>query len=450
MSTFVNIESDKALEDSVLGSMMRFYPNAYQDAKELLVPQCFSDEQNRKVFKLIVDIAESGENVDIMSVFQASVKKGYKDITAYALSRKCDMAGISYYDGVKILYELYVRSKVYMLCSNLANAARDRTTDIADTIAKCSENLDNIFSLPSSGIVSMQDAGKDLYENHIKRNLESEKNLSGSPTGFTEFDRKSGGMQDGWLMIVAGETSMGKSSLSMNIVVNAARNGSPVAYYSLEMTNAELFSRILASESHLTASTLLYSRLSEAQMNEYSQVNKVVENLPIYFDDSSSSNIDVIINSIRSMVAKRGVKGVVIDYLQILSVNSKNTNAEELMATAARRLKNLAKELGIWIIGVSQLRRDNLNPVPTMNRLRSSGQIEEAADVVVLIYRPEYYKKTYPSPFSKASTIGTAMIDVAKGRSIGTFKFIVGFDKDRTCFYNMNSVPQNTDNDNPF
>lgn len=450
MGTFVNIESDKALEDSIIGSIISFYPNAYQETKEFLMPECFSDGINRKLYGMVVELAEAGNEVDMMGLYQLSMEKGYKDITAYVIAMKCESAGISYYNSARILYELYVRSKLFAAATELAKQSRDRTCDIANVIESCKASLDDMFNLPSQGIKDMGDAGEELYLNYIKRNRENGKSLSGAPTGFTGFDVKSGGMQAGWLVIVAGETSMGKSSFSMNVAVNAAKHGYPVAYYSLEMTNAELYSRILSSESGIASSTLLYSRLNEAQYNDYSKANGIVEGLPIYFDDSSTSNIDVIINSIRSMVTKKGVRGVVLDYLQILSVNNRNASAEELMASAARRLKNLAKELGIWIIAVSQLRRDNMNPVPTMNRLRSSGQIEEAADVVILIYRPEYYKKTYPSPFNKASTIGTAMIDVAKGRSIGTFKFIVGFDKNRTCFYNLGSVPENTSNDNPF
>lgn len=116
----------------------------------------------------------------------------------------------------------------------------------------------------------------------------------------------------------------------------------------------------------------------------------------------------------------------------------------------ARRLKNLAKELDIWVVALSQLNRDNLSPVPTLARLRDSGQIAEAADVVMLIYRPEYYGKDYPEPFRHASTQGTAMIDVAKGRNVGTFKFLVGFDKPTTHFYNLSDIPPAPVEEEPF
>ena len=149
------------------------------------------------------------------------------------------------------------------------------------------------------------------------------------------------------------------------------------------------------------------------------------------------------------MKLKSDIDGAVVDYLQILNVNSKNTSfsREQAMGDAARRFKNLAKELGIWIIALSQLSRDSNNPEPNLNRLRDSGQIGEAADVVMLIYRPEYYNRSYPAPYDNREEYpveGTAMIDVAKGRNIGTFKFFLGFDKKTTNFYKSETISSYT------
>ena len=134
----------------------------------------------------------------------------------------------------------------------------------------------------------------------------------------------------------------------------------------------------------------------------------------------------------------------------------KGANKEQQMGDVARRLKNLAKELDIWIIALSQLNRDKDNPVPSLARLRDSGQIAEAADVVILIYRPEVYNKSYPSGFSSVETRGTSMIDIAKGRNIGILRFICGFNACTTGFYNLDSVPLSgntivdAEDENPF
>ena len=152
------------------------------------------------------------------------------------------------------------------------------------------------------------------------------------------------------------------------------------------------------------------------------------------------------------MKLKYDIAGAVVDYLQILSVNMKGSNTEQQMGEAARRLKNLAKELDIWIVALSQLNRDNINPVPTLARLRASGQIAEAADVVMLIYRPELYGKYYPDPFQNADTQGTAMIDIAKGRNIGLMKFLVRFDARTTHFMEMDAAfaPARAVEEEPF
>jgi len=140
-----------------------------------------------------------------------------------------------------------------------------------------------------------------------------------------------------------------------------------------------------------------------------------------------------------------------VDYLQILNVNQKAQNKEQAMGDVARRLKNLAKDLDIWVIALSQLNRDMQNPIPNLNRLRDSGQIAEAADIVMFVYRPEVYGKYFPEPFANQSTQGTAMIDIAKGRNIGLLKFICSFDAKTTHFRELDhSVTVGINEDMPF
>ena len=209
-------------------------------------------------------------------------------------------------------------------------------------------------------------------------------------------------------------------------------------------------------ESGVPANQIMYSRLTDSQIQAIDVGVGKMSGKGIYFDDRSTSNIDTIISSIRYMKLKFGIDGAIIDYLQILNVNMKGANKEQQMGDVARRLKNLAKELDIWIIALSQLNRDTMNPVPTLGRLRDSGQIAEAADVVILIYRPEVNNKSYPNDFSNVDTKGTAMIDIAKGRNIGLLRFICGFNAATTCFYNLDYVPllggkqSGAEDDNPF
>lgn len=248
-------------------------------------------------------------------------------------------------------------------------------------------------------------------------------------------------MQKSDLIIIAGETSQGKTSLAVSIMRNAACLGTKIAMYSMEMKKEQITARILSMESGVPANEIMYSRLSESQLQSVDKGIGKVSGKGIYFDDRSTSNIDTILSSIRYMKLKFGIDGAIVDYLQILNVNMKGANKEQQMGDVARRLKNLAKELDIWIIALSQLNRDNMNPVPSLARLRDSGQIAEAADVVMLVYRPEVKGKSYPGDFSSVDTRGTAMIDIAKGRNIGLLKFICGFNACTTCFYELESVP---------
>ena len=218
----------------------------------------------------------------------------------------------------------------------------------------------------------------------------------------------------------------------LSMVRNMALSGANMAIYSLEMKNVQLTARLLAMETGIPSNQILYSPLQNSQLDHFDRsINKILKT-GLFFDDRSTSNIDTIIASIRSMKIKNKIEGAVIDYLQILNVNMKGVNKEQQMADVARRLKNLAKELDIWIIALSQLNRDSQNPVPNLNRLRDSGQIAEAADIVMFVYRPEVYIRKYPEPYSNVDTTGTAMIDIAKGRSIGIMKFICSFKKEVT------------------
>lgn len=233
------------------------------------------------------------------------------------------------------------------------------------------------------------------------------------------------------------------TALALSIVKNTAEKGEKVAVFSLEMTDVQLTARLVAMKSGVSSSDIMYSnQLNPAQIEMIDTAKGILPGENIFFDDESTSNLESILLSIRNMKLRHDIQGAVVDYLQILNVNQKNSSytREQAMGDAARRLKNLAKELDIWIIALSQLNRNQQDPVPTMARLRDSGQIAEAADVVMLVYRPEIYHRTFPQPFEQLTeedVKGKAMIDVAKGRNIGVFKFLVEFNASTTHFTDM-------------
>lgn len=419
----------------VLGTMMS-ERSAYDDVVDVITSDCFYNSRRKKIFNAIKSIKEIGEFPDMVRVSHElgnDFMYELVEITGYVSSEM--------YQHALIIKEMSIRRKLIELTYSANSTAYQLTTDIDDTINKLIDDIQEIYNESSSGIIHISDAVGYMREN-IKENMSLKNKTSGSLTGFRSFDERSGGLQSTDLIIVAGESSMGKTSFALSVCNNIAENNNNIAIYSLEMSSMQLAARISSMRTGIPANELLYSNLTHEQLERVEiNINKICS-LGIFIDERSTSNIDSIIGSIRNMKAKYNISGAMIDYLQIVSINEKGANEETKLGIAARRLKNLAKELNIWIMALSQLNRNDSNPYPTLGRLRGSGQIGEASDIVAFIYRPEYYSynKMYPDEFSEYTTRGTGLIDVAKGRNIGTFRFLVKFDRPTTHFTQIDDL----------
>lgn len=435
--------SDEA-ERFVLGTVMN-EKNALPFVREMLPVEAFYQEKHREIYRSIINVADKGNIPDIVMVMEELLRKKSL-ISPFELTELsgCTTPYLEQY--VSVVFDKYKRRQFFEIGCYLRTNSFDETEDIMDVYEEVGRRMDGIFPDGDNAVHTIKEAIKGVYDN-IDRNYRGASQLTGYPTGFSAFDTKSGGLQTSDLIIIAADTSSGKTSLAIKISMNA---GCPVAFYSMEMKKEQVAARMMSIQSGVPANEILYSRLASEQLQSIDKGVARLEKLPIYFDDRSTSNIESILASIRMMKIKYGIKGVIVDYLQILNVNMKTANKEQQMGDVARRLKNLAKDLDIWIIALSQLSRDKENPVPTLARLRDSGQIAEASDVVMLIYRPELYGKRYPEPYMHSSVSGTAMIDVAKGRNIGLLKFIVGFDKPTTNFYELDEIPVQREEEAPF
>lgn len=435
--------NDYKEERYVIGCLLSF-SNAYTIVFPYLDEDCFYDKKCQEVWKMIDSMSKKCIPVDLISV-SAELLKRNSTISQIDLIEYSDSAtttvNLEYH--AKRLKELSTRRKFWIIGQNLIKAGISEGVEISEIQQKTMDNFCHVLD-KTDGFSTLTDALQSLND-IILRNASSDSIITGTKTGMTKFDEK-GGLQKSDLIIVAGETSMGKTSLALSMTRNAIENNAKVAFYSMEMTKEQLSARLLSAKTNIPANNILYSgSLAPSEMRMIDDARGKLPGENLYFDDKSTSNIDSILLSIRMLKMQKNIDGAVIDYLQILNVNYRNGNIsrEQAMGDASRRLKNLAKELNIWIIALSQLSRDSTNPEPNLNRLRDSGQIGEAADVVILVYRPEYYNRSYPSPYDNKEdypTEGTAMIDVAKGRNIGTFKFFLGFDKKTTNFYNSNLI----------
>ena len=423
------------VEESVLGTLLAD-ASVIPEVRESVLPDAFYITKHKEIYECILSVADRGDHVDIITVFEEAQKRKM-DASAYDIAQLTQKYTPFYTERVAILVEKYQWRKLFEVGSILTSNALSGVNDINDVLSEVKERMDAVFTGKDEGVSTMKEAVEAVYEN-IKKNYSSQGELTGSPTGFKLLDRRSGGLQTSDLIIVAAETSQGKTSLAIKMAMNC---GCPIAFYSMEMKKEQIAARMISIASGVPSNEILFSKLDGGQIQKIDRGASKVVDYPVYFDDRSTSNIETILSSIRMMKIKYGIQGVVVDYLQILNVNMKSSNKEQQMGDVARRLKNIAKELDIWVIALSQLNRDTQNPVPTLGRLRDSGQIAEAADMVLLIYRPEVYGKRYTEGFSNYETEGTAMIDVAKGRNVGLMKFIVGFRKENTNFYDLDDVP---------
>lgn len=443
--------NDPKAEQYVIGSLL-VDPTAYTLVSQYLDEDCFYDPMCRDIWKAVDNMGKQGMPIDVISV-SAELSKQKSNVTALDLMNiSAQIASSAHveYHAIR-LQDLGRRRKLWVVGQQLSKVGLSEEILTADAHQEAIESIGGVFE-KADGVFTLDDAMNSLNEIMVK-NATVGGVTTGTKTGMERFDEK-GGLQKSDLIIVAGETSQGKTSLALCMTRHAIENGAKVAFYSMEMTKEQLTARLLSAKTNIPANNILYSGSlapSEIRMIDDARGKLPGENL--FFDDKSTSNIDSILLSIRMLKMQKDIDGAVVDYLQILNVNSRSTSfsREQAMGDAARRFKNLAKELNIWIIALSQLSRDSNCPEPNLNRLRDSGQIGEAADVVILVYRAEYYNRAYPAPFDNKDdypTDGTAMIDVAKGRNIGTFNFFMGFNKNTTNFFKTNLI--NEDVQVPF
>jgi replicative DNA helicase len=431
-------------EIAVLGALL-IRSTAIIEVSGTLKPEMFYKEKHAIIYDAINELNKKSEPIDLLTVSNHLRKNGkFETIggTKYLASlteKIASSANIEYH--ARIIQEKALLRNLINLSNELQKEAYNDNCDVFELIARGEMQLSNLVSFEISRILELRKGLEKMLIN--AGNNKIGKSIGNMPTGFSCFDKRSGGLQLSDLVIIAGETSQGKSSYAMSVIKHVAENNINVAFFSLEMSTLQLCSRLTAIQSGIPATDILYKKMTDEDFISVNDGVAKLEKLPIFIDDSGVTNFEKIISSIRLMVAKFEVKVVAIDYVQLLSMEEKGKSKEQIVGYMIRKLKNTAKELNICIIALSQLSRDRGNPYPTLSRLRDSGQIEEAADVVMFVYRPEIYNKNFPEPYENKETRGYALIDVAKGRNIGIFKFLSMFTETTTQFtdVHINDIP---------
>lgn len=406
-----NTQSEREVLNAIL-----FNPYIYDYVADIISRDIFQDPECQKVYDMIQQMIKAGKAIDAAEVFTIMRKDGldishfmFENILASELTRQ----------RICFLDDLQTRRKLLNLCYK-AEAMVTDTTISREELRSVSKDFDGYLNNDSQDD-ECQQIGEVIGSlmNDVADRM-ADKGERGIMTGLNIFDSRFG-WHRGDLVIVAGATSQGKSTLASTIAYNMANAGEPIAYYSLEMSAKQLTARMMARCTQVSSSTTLYAKLSEYEYKQVYDGSLSIKKLPIYFDEKNKTSFVNMCSSIRRMVKRYGVKVVFIDYLQILA-NGSRDNRESLIGDMARDLKRLAVEENICICALSQLNRSKEEKGrPRLNQMRGSGQIEEACDMAVLIHRPNLQKES-------------ANIYLDKGRNIGVAKDIIKFNGNLSYF----------------
>lgn len=436
------LPSDDNAEKNILGCMMK-HDELFTQVEDMINASVFRTKTNQAMFRILKYIIEHRQVADESAIIATAEK--FRDrigVTLDEIRFALMEIGVSgnertFLQDVERVLNYAMRRKAWETLQKIAMQVVTLTEDADETISNAVKQLDNIRDGTNANdkVVDAKTAIQLVME-QISDNLQGF-NRATIKTGFRFSDAK-GGFRLGSVIVIGAWTSVGKTALAINISVNVARNNIPVAYYSLEMGAVELWSRIIGSATNISAGKILNYPLRRDETETIYQATEQYADLPIYIDDRATVSFQKMLRSVRTMVKKYEIKMFVVDYLQIFAQNNKSANEEQGLASMARECKNICRELNIACLLLSQLRRDKDERHPTIDMLRGSGQIEESADNILLIDRPDAHPEWNVHSFQNApneSTRDKAQIRVCKGRNIGLGTYYVSFDANRTQFY---------------
>ena len=414
------------LEEAVLGALM-LDKDALASVIDILHPECFYKEQHQKIYYAIHQLFHSTEPVDILTVTQQLRKNGELEIAggAYYITqltnRVASAANVEYH--ARIILQKFIQRELIRISGETIRDAYEETTDVLDLLDRAEKNL---FTIAEGNIRRNYEDMTSLIAKAIKE-VETAANqtagVTGVPSGFTELDRITAGWQKSDLIIIAARPGMGKTAFTLSMARNAAvMFNKPVAFFSCEMSSLQLVNRLISSETEINSEKLKKGQLAD---HEWAQLNSKIGPLtkaPIYIDDTPALTIFELRAKCRRLAAEKKIELIIIDYLQLMVAgtdNGRGGNREQEISTISRSLKSIAKELNVPIIALSQLSRAvesrGGTKKPQLSDLRESGAIEQDADMVLFIYRPEYYGLTEDE--HNVPTNNVAEIIVAKNRN---------------------------------
>lgn len=420
---------------------------------DLLTPEVFYDPRHQVIFSAVLQLFQSNRPVDMPSVIHELKKEEKLSLAggdAYIIDLTLGVsssANVEYY--VRVILEKFILRKLIEVSAEVIDKSYKENTEVFELLDKAEQAF---FEITNGTIKKGFDTANTLVQQAIDTivSLKDKQGLSGVPSGFKDLDKETGGWQNSDLIIIAARPAMGKTafilSMARNIVVE---NKIPLALFSLEMASVQLITRMIASETQISSEKLRKGTLDEQEWSRlFSNVTEL-ENAPLYIDETPSLSVFDFRAKCRRLVMQHGVKIIMVDYLQLMTAGSAGKgagNREQEIATISRSLKAIAKELNVPVIALSQLSRtveSRPGKRPQLSDLRESGAIEQDADIVSFIFRPEYYKidKWDNDPEGEeTSTENQAEIIIAKHRNGATADVRLSFLKNFARFGNLDEL----------
>ncbi|MCD8202152.1 MAG: replicative DNA helicase [Prevotella sp.] len=433
------------IERLVLGALM-IDKDAFSIVSEILRPETFYEPRHQNIYKAVQTLNIAENPVDIMTVIEELKRQGTLEEVGgptYIMDLSSHVASSAHIEyHAKILAQKFLARQLISFAGVIETKAFDETVDVDDLMQEAEGSL---FEL------SQKNMRKDYtpIEPVIKEAIgimqsaaSNEGGLTGLPTGYTKLDDYTAGWQKSDLIIIAGRPAMGKTSFALSLAKNVAvDHNHPIAFFSLEMNNVQLVNRLISNVCEIDGKKILNGQLDEDEWKRLDNNVRKLQSAPIYIDDTEGISIFELRSKARRLVREKKVEMIMIDYLQLMNASgARFGNRQEEVSTISRSLKGLAKELNIPVIALSQLNRTVENrdikdgKRPQLSDLRESGAIEQDADMVLFVHRPEYYRLYEDANGNDMH--GMAQIIIAKHRKGGTGDVTLRFRGEYTRFEN--------------
>ena len=417
---------------------------------DLLQPEHFYDPRHQVIFAAIQKMYFDNHPVDMVTVIN-ELKKEEKLNQAggdqYIIEQTLGVSSSAHIEyHVRVILEKYILRSLINISANVIDNSYKESTDVFELLDKAEQSF---FDITNGTIKKGFDTANSLVKQAIEtiKSLKDKEGLSGIPSGFKDLDKETGGWQNSDLIIIAARPAMGKTAFLLSMARNiAVEHKIPLALFSLEMASVQLITRMIASETQISSENLRKGTLTDEEWGRLFHNVSELENAPLYIDETPSLSVFDFRAKCRRLVMQHGVKIIMVDYLQLMTANSGGKNAgnrEQEIATISRSLKAIAKELNVPVIALSQLSRSvesRPGKRPQLSDLRESGAIEQDADIVSFIFRPEYYKIALwdnDPEDAKTNTDNQAELIIAKHRNGATADVRMSFYKKFALFKDL-------------